>query len=141
MDNFSGQTIHLWVTYWSDQYVAVEVPAGTQSGIDEQRRLVAYHEADVDAVRLDAEVSPAASAQLRLEQGGDPQVDETTSLSNWPTVLDGVLGACTDAGRAGAGAAHVAEEAALDLGHFAGAVTGTAGHGLGAGLAALHPVA
>lgn len=34
-----------------------------------------------------------------LEQGGDPQVDETTSLSNWPTVLDGVLGACTDSTR------------------------------------------
>ena len=31
-----------------------------------------------------------------LEQGGDPQVDETTSLSNWPTVLDGVLGASQD---------------------------------------------
>lgn len=28
-----------------------------------------------------------------LEEGADPQVDETTSLSNWPTVLDGVLGA------------------------------------------------
>lgn len=28
-----------------------------------------------------------------LEEGADPQVDETTSLANWPTVLDGVLGA------------------------------------------------
>lgn len=31
-----------------------------------------------------------------LEQGGDPQVDDSTSLSNWPTVLDGVLGACNN---------------------------------------------
>lgn len=31
-----------------------------------------------------------------LEEGGDPQVDETTSLANWPTVLDGMLGASTD---------------------------------------------
>lgn len=31
-----------------------------------------------------------------LEQSGDPQVDESTSLSNWPTVLDGVLGACNN---------------------------------------------
>lgn len=28
-----------------------------------------------------------------LEEGADIQVDETTSLSNWPTYLDGVLGA------------------------------------------------
>lgn len=28
-----------------------------------------------------------------LEEGADPQVDQSTSLSNWPTVLDGVLGA------------------------------------------------
>lgn len=31
-----------------------------------------------------------------LEESGDPQIDETTSLSNWPTALDGVLGASTD---------------------------------------------
>lgn len=30
-----------------------------------------------------------------LEEGADPQVDESTSLANWPTVLDGVLGAST----------------------------------------------
>lgn len=30
-----------------------------------------------------------------LEEGADPQVDATTSLANWPTVLDGVLGAST----------------------------------------------
>ncbi|SHI66325.1 Glyoxylase, beta-lactamase superfamily II [Tessaracoccus bendigoensis DSM 12906] len=34
-----------------------------------------------------------------LEEGGDPQVDDTTSLSNWPTVLDGALGASTGATR------------------------------------------
>lgn len=28
-----------------------------------------------------------------LEEGDDPQVDETGSLSNWPMVLDGILGA------------------------------------------------
>ncbi len=28
-----------------------------------------------------------------LEEGADPQVDGSTSLANWPTVLDGVLGA------------------------------------------------
>lgn len=28
-----------------------------------------------------------------LEEGADPQVDSSTSLANWPTVLDGVLGA------------------------------------------------
>lgn len=28
-----------------------------------------------------------------LEEGADPQVDDSTSLSNWPTFLDGVLGA------------------------------------------------
>ncbi|GAA4906475.1 MBL fold metallo-hydrolase [Tessaracoccus lubricantis] len=28
-----------------------------------------------------------------LEEGADPQVDDRGSLSNWPTVLDGVLGA------------------------------------------------
>ncbi len=28
-----------------------------------------------------------------LEEGSDPQVDETTSLANWPTALDGILGA------------------------------------------------
>lgn len=28
-----------------------------------------------------------------LEEGADPQLDERGSLSNWPTVLDGVLGA------------------------------------------------
>lgn len=28
-----------------------------------------------------------------LEEGSDIQVDETTSLSNWPTFLDGILGA------------------------------------------------
>lgn len=32
-----------------------------------------------------------------IEEGGDPQVDATTSLANWPTVLDGMLGASTDA--------------------------------------------
>ncbi|AQP44243.1 MBL fold metallo-hydrolase [Tessaracoccus flavus] len=31
-----------------------------------------------------------------LEEGADPQVDESSSLSNWPTVLDGVLGATND---------------------------------------------
>lgn len=30
-----------------------------------------------------------------LEEGADPQIDESTSLANWPTVLDGVLGAST----------------------------------------------
>lgn len=34
-----------------------------------------------------------------LEEGSDPQVDETSSLSNWPTVLDGVLGASTESTR------------------------------------------
>ena len=34
-----------------------------------------------------------------LEESGDPQVDDSTSLSNWPTVLDGVLGASTEATR------------------------------------------
>lgn len=28
-----------------------------------------------------------------LEEGADPQIDASTSLANWPTVLDGVLGA------------------------------------------------
>ena len=28
-----------------------------------------------------------------LEQGSDPQFDETSNISNWPTALDGVLGA------------------------------------------------
>ncbi|OMG59044.1 hypothetical protein BJN44_03125 [Tessaracoccus sp. ZS01] len=28
-----------------------------------------------------------------LEEGSDPQIDDRGSLSNWPTVLDGVLGA------------------------------------------------
>lgn len=32
-----------------------------------------------------------------IEEGSDPQVDATTSLANWPTVLDGMLGASTDA--------------------------------------------
>lgn len=34
-----------------------------------------------------------------LEEGADPQVDESTSLANWPTVLDGVLGASDAATR------------------------------------------
>lgn len=34
-----------------------------------------------------------------LEEGSDPQVDESSSLSNWPTVLDGALGATNDATR------------------------------------------
>lgn len=31
-----------------------------------------------------------------LEEGADPQFDESGSLANWPTFLDGVLGASTD---------------------------------------------
>ncbi|MFT3889804.1 MAG: MBL fold metallo-hydrolase [Arachnia sp.] len=34
-----------------------------------------------------------------LEEGADPQVDETTSLGNWPTYLDGILGATSAATR------------------------------------------
>ena len=30
-----------------------------------------------------------------LEEGADPQIDETSSLANWPTALDGALGAST----------------------------------------------
>ena len=32
-----------------------------------------------------------------LEQGQDPQFDETSNIRNWPTALDGVLGASTEA--------------------------------------------
>lgn len=31
-----------------------------------------------------------------LEEGADPQIDDRGSLSNWPTVLDGILGASTN---------------------------------------------
>lgn len=34
-----------------------------------------------------------------LEEGADPQIDERGSLSNWPTVLDGILGATTNASK------------------------------------------
>lgn len=34
-----------------------------------------------------------------LEQGQDPQFDETSNISNWPTALDGVLGASREATR------------------------------------------
>lgn len=32
-----------------------------------------------------------------LEQGGDPQFDETSDVANWPQALDGILGATNDA--------------------------------------------
>ncbi len=32
-----------------------------------------------------------------LESGGDPQFDETSNIKNWPTALDGVLGAANEA--------------------------------------------
>ncbi len=31
-----------------------------------------------------------------LESGGDPQFDETSNIKNWPTALDGVLGAANE---------------------------------------------
>ena len=34
-----------------------------------------------------------------LEEGSDPQFDETSNISNWPTALDGVLGAANEATR------------------------------------------
>lgn len=34
-----------------------------------------------------------------LEEGQDPQFDETSNISNWPTALDGVLGASREATR------------------------------------------
>ncbi|HMS37904.1 MAG TPA: hypothetical protein PKA93_12120, partial [Arachnia sp.] len=41
---------------------------------------------------------PAASTVFvgdLLEEGADPQFDERTALGNWPTFLDGILGATT----------------------------------------------
>ena len=32
-----------------------------------------------------------------IEEGADPQVDDTSNISNWPAVLDGALGATNDA--------------------------------------------
>ena len=37
MDNFSGQTIHLWVTYWSDQYPVRKSPQKFFRGNTEPR--------------------------------------------------------------------------------------------------------
>lgn len=34
-----------------------------------------------------------------LEEGGDPQFDETSNIKNWPTALDGALGAANEATR------------------------------------------
>lgn len=44
-----------------------------------------------------------------LEQGADPQFDETSDVKNWPLALDGVLGATNEATRFVPGHGHVVD--------------------------------